>query len=128
MQTSTWHKGRVVLLGDAAHCPSSFSSMGATGSLVGAYILAGEISRNPDNLSHAFAKYDETLRPFVDEIQNLNSFLIRSALPNTKWGVAIIHLFGWLICFLRIPELVARYSNKNKGGWIVSKYPENRLL
>ncbi|KAJ5887973.1 FAD/NAD(P)-binding domain-containing protein [Penicillium taxi] len=126
VQTSVWHKGRVVLLEDAAHCASPFSGMGATGSLVGAYILAGEISRNPDNLSHAFAKYDETLRPFVDEIQNFNLSLIRLAIPDTQWGVAIIHFIGWLICFLRIPDLVAKCSNKNKGGWIVPEYSENR--
>jgi 2-polyprenyl-6-methoxyphenol hydroxylase-like FAD-dependent oxidoreductase len=60
VRTDTWHKGRVVLLGDAAHCPSPFSGMGTTGSFVGAYVLAGEINRNTENLPQAFANYDET--------------------------------------------------------------------
>ncbi|WP_348643364.1 FAD-dependent monooxygenase [Rhizobium laguerreae] len=46
VRTDTWYKGRVVLVGDAAYCTSPFSGMGVSGSLVGAYVLAGEINRN----------------------------------------------------------------------------------
>ncbi|KAJ5628094.1 FAD/NAD(P)-binding domain-containing protein [Penicillium lividum] len=124
VRTNIWSKGRVVLLGDAAHCPSPFSGMGTSGSLVGAYVLAGEICRRPDDLSQAFANYDKTLRPFVDEIQKMNSRFIGYALPESEWGVAVLRFIGWLMCFLHIPQLVARYSDENKGGWLVPDYPE----
>lgn len=69
VRTDTWSKGRVVLVGDAAHCASPYSGMGVSGSLVGAYVLAGELSRHPADLPGALAAYARTLRPFVDEIQ-----------------------------------------------------------
>jgi 2-polyprenyl-6-methoxyphenol hydroxylase-like FAD-dependent oxidoreductase len=120
----TWHKGRVVLLGDAAHCPSPFSGMGTTGSFVGAYVLAGELSRNPDDLSLALTNYDKTLRPFVNEIQNVNATAIRMTIPDSHWGVAIIHWVAWLVCLLRIPALFSRFSSEEKGGWPLPDYPE----
>jgi len=40
-----WSDGRVVLLGDAAYCPSPASGQGASTALVGAYLLAGSSPR-----------------------------------------------------------------------------------
>lgn len=122
VRTDTWYKGRVVLLGDAAHCASPFSGMGTTGSLVGAYVLAGEINKNPQDLTEAFANYDATLRPFVKEIQKFNPFFLRLGIPETWWGIAILHFVVGLICFLRIPDLIARFSREGKAGWKVPEY------
>ncbi|KAJ6109246.1 FAD/NAD(P)-binding domain-containing protein [Penicillium sp. IBT 16267x] len=124
VRTNAWSKGRVVLLGDAAHCPSPFSGMGTSVSLVGAYTLAGEICRNPEDLSQAFYKYDKILRPFVDECQKINPHLIQYGLPESEWGIALLRFIAWLICSLHIPQLIARYSNENRGGWLVPEYPE----
>ena len=44
VKLDSWSEGRVVLVGDAAYCPTANTSMGTTSSLVGAYILAGEIA------------------------------------------------------------------------------------
>jgi len=127
--TDTWYKGRVVLLGDAAYGPSPASGMGTTGSLVGAYVLAGEISRNTENLPQAFANYHETLRPFANEIQkvNMNPYVLRLVMPDTQWGISVIHFMTRLTCFLRIPELMARFSKEENGGWKLPEYPELRL-
>jgi hypothetical protein len=82
-----WRKGRVVLLGDAAHCPSPFISMGTTSSFVGAYVPAGEISRNPGNLPQALAVYDRTLRPFVNKIQPVSRSCCAYASPRLSGGL-----------------------------------------
>ncbi|WP_432990653.1 FAD-dependent monooxygenase [Dactylosporangium sp. CA-233914] len=63
MITDTWYRGRVVLLGDAAHCSTPYFGMGTSAALVGAYVLAGEINRNPSDLAGALAAYQSTLRP-----------------------------------------------------------------
>ncbi|KAI1384103.1 FAD/NAD(P)-binding domain-containing protein [Hypoxylon trugodes] len=122
--TDTWYKGRVALLGDAAHCPSPFSGMGTTGALIGAYVLAGEISRHADNLPQALANYDKKFRPFVDEIQSVKPFLFRIMMPDSSWAIWLIHFLAGLLTFLRIPELVARFSKEEKGGWKLPDYPE----
>lgn len=125
VRTNTWYKGRVVLVGDAAHCASPFSGMGVSGSLVGAYVLAAEINRNTGDLAQAFALYDKTLRPFVNEIQNIKPFLLRLGIPKTKAGIYLFHSLTGLGALLRIPELVARLSSEDRdGGWLLPQYVE----
>lgn len=66
IRTDTWHSGRVVLLGDATHCLSPLSGMGTSSSLVGAYVLAGELARSKD-LPQAFQNYSQMMRPFINQ-------------------------------------------------------------
>lgn len=122
VRTNTWYKGRVALVGDAAHCPSPFSGMGTTSGFVGAYVLAGEINQNTENLPLALANYDKKLRPFVNEIQRIYPFFVRLGMPQTRWGIAILHFIIGLLCSLRVPDLVARFSKEDRGGWNVPNY------
>ena len=123
VRTDTWYKDRVVLLADAAHCPSPMTGMGTTSALVGAYVLAGEITANSENLGEAFANYDKTLRPFINELQQLPSWLFPIVIPKTQLGINIwLFFIGW-ITFLRIPELFYRFSKEEKGGWKLPQYP-----
>jgi 2-polyprenyl-6-methoxyphenol hydroxylase-like FAD-dependent oxidoreductase len=112
VRTETWYNDRVVLLGDAGYCPSPLKGMGTTASFVGAHVLGGEIMRNLENISQAFENYDQTLRPFVNEIQKVNTSLIRWALPTSQWGVAIWLFVAKLICFFRFPEIAGRLSSE----------------
>ncbi|KAM5355165.1 hypothetical protein ACJ41O_001811 [Fusarium nematophilum] len=124
VKTDTWHRGRVVVLGDAAYCPSPFSGMGTTGSFVGAYVLAGEIMRSPDDLPLALANYDKTMRPFVNEIQKVNPTVLRWVIPDSRWGISVLRFIAWLICLLRIPDILSRLMSEDKGGWAMPDYPE----
>lgn len=124
VRIDSWHKGRVVLVGDAAHCASPFSGIGTTGSFVGAYVLAGEINRHSDDLPQAFANYEEKLRPFVNELQKVSTTFLRLFMPKTHWAIWIIHFFLGLLCFLRVPELLSRFSSEEQGGWKLPDYPE----
>jgi 2-polyprenyl-6-methoxyphenol hydroxylase-like FAD-dependent oxidoreductase len=125
VRTDTWSEGRVVLAGDAAHCASPHSGMGVSGGLVGAYVLAGEINRHPDDLPTALADYDSVLRPFVDEIQGeVNPRLLRLAMPMTRRAIDAFQATTALACFLRVPDLVARYSKEDRGGdWRLPEAP-----
>lgn len=124
VRIESWHKGRVVLLGDAAHCASPFSAMGTTGSFVGAYVLAGEINRHSDDLAQAFANYEKKLRPFVDELQKVSTTFLRLLMPKTQWAIWVIQFFLGLLCFFRVPELLSRFSSEEQGGWKLPDYPE----
>ncbi|CAM4513671.1 FAD-dependent oxidoreductase [Nocardia ninae] len=126
VRTDTWSRGRVVLVGDAAHCASPYSGMGVSGALVGAYVLAGAINRHVHDLPTALANYDATLRPFVDEIQStVKPRLLRLGMPTHQLGIDAFHALAAAVCFLRIPELVARLSKEDRGGgWSLPEYPE----
>ena len=66
-----WSKGRIALVGDAAHAPSFVTGQGSSLALAGAYVLAGELARNADDPATAFANYEREYRPFVEANQAL---------------------------------------------------------
>lgn len=82
-----WSRGRVALTGDAAWCASPVSGMGTSLSIVGAYVLAGELAAHVDHRD-AFAGYERIMRPYVDQAQQLPPGVPRVANPRTRLGLA----------------------------------------
>jgi 2-polyprenyl-6-methoxyphenol hydroxylase-like FAD-dependent oxidoreductase len=66
-----WSKGRIALLGDAAHCASPMSGMGTSMAIIGAYILAGELKTPDGDHYTAFANYESQMRAFVLKCQKM---------------------------------------------------------
>ncbi len=63
-----WSKGRVVLIGDAAH---SVQGMGTSLAIVGAYILARELEAADGDHTLAFDRYEKAMRKYVEDAQDL---------------------------------------------------------
>ena len=128
VQTDTWSSGRVVLVGDAAHCASPYSGMGISGGLVGAYVLAGELSADPADPTAAFRRYDRVLRPFVDEIQAaVKPRVLALAMPRSRAGVAVLRALVRVVCALRLPERIAARRSTDRGGaWALPEYAAAR--
>jgi 2-polyprenyl-6-methoxyphenol hydroxylase-like FAD-dependent oxidoreductase len=82
IKMQSWLNGRIALLGDAAHCGSPMSGMGTSMALIGAYILAGELKNKP--YPQAFSSYEEQMRPFVTNCQELASG-VDWFVPNTPF-------------------------------------------
>jgi len=92
VQASTWSKGRLVLLGDAAHCPTPFTGKGTALALVGAYVLAGEIKKC-STYADAFHAYESLLRPYAERAQReLSPRLIRIMHVQTRYGIAVARM------------------------------------
>ncbi|MCY1139022.1 FAD-dependent monooxygenase [Actinoplanes sp. Pm04-4] len=81
----TWHKGRVCLLGDAAWCVTPIAGGGTSLALTGAYVLAAFLSQGEP--AEAFARYEEWMRPLVEDAQNLPPGVPRIAAPESRAGV-----------------------------------------
>src|SRR6266545_3213348 len=64
-----WSKGRIVLVGDAAFCPSLLAGEGAGFALAGAYLLAGELQRASGDHIAAYRAYEQRFRPFIERKQ-----------------------------------------------------------
>ncbi len=79
----TWSRGRVALAGDAAHATSFMSGQGSSVSLVGAYVLAGELATHDDH-EKAFAAYEDRIRDFVEQNQALVEIGRRVLAPTTQ--------------------------------------------
>ena len=85
-----WSDGRVALTGDAAWCATPVSGIGTTLSVVGAYVLAGELAQT-DDYGQAFQNYERLMRPFVEEGQSVSDFNQVWNYPHTKFGIAVQH-------------------------------------
>ncbi|GAA4665553.1 FAD-dependent monooxygenase [Frondihabitans cladoniiphilus] len=83
-----WSRGRVALTGDAAWCASPVSGMGTSLSVVGAYVLAGELASHVHHRD-AFAAYDRIMRPYVDQAQKLPPGVPKVANPRTALGLRV---------------------------------------
>ncbi|MBE2998136.1 FAD-dependent monooxygenase [Nocardiopsis sp. HNM0947] len=81
-----WHRGRVVLLGDAAHCPDPMTGMGSVLALLGAMALAGELAHHDGDHVRAFAAYREAMRPHVDAAHKVGPLSTGFAAPRTGRG------------------------------------------
>src|SRR5690606_23422758 len=84
-------KGRVVLLGDAAHCPSFLSGMGASLSMLGAKLLAYQIN-NQSNPEQAFIDYDKIMRPLATHFRENALINMRREIPSTPRAERITKL------------------------------------
>lgn len=65
------YRGRVALVGDAAYGPSLLSGMGATLAIVGAAVLADELSCRSGDHRQAFARYEARIRDMTRLSQEL---------------------------------------------------------
>lgn len=65
----SWTRGKVAVIGDAAHCPALLSGLGTTLAMVAAEMLANAWSECGGNMEAASPLYHERLRPYVDHCQ-----------------------------------------------------------
>ncbi|CAG8250335.1 unnamed protein product [Penicillium salamii] len=130
-----WSRGRIVLVGDAAYCPSAMTGMGTTSSIVGAYVLAGEIGQHcdsarvdaaaddPDAIAAALEAYELEFSPFMAQIQKSVSLDGGrfDGLMSSAFGVAIVnHLMG-IASFLRLDRL-RRFKSSISKNWKLPQY------
>jgi salicylate hydroxylase len=64
-----WYRGRVVILGDAAHGMLPHHGQGANTSIEDAFALAGLLTEKPDDLESAFAQFQVLRRSRTRKIQ-----------------------------------------------------------
>ncbi len=81
-----WTAGRIALVGDAACCPSPLTGLGTSLALVGAYVLAGELTAGPDHRT-AFANYERIVRPYATVGQQLPPGGIRAYAPQSQRAI-----------------------------------------
>ena len=88
-------RGRVTVVGDAGYAPSPFSGMGTSLAFIGAYILAGEVSRQPTNIPAALESYEHVLRSYVESIQKIPPGVPWIANPQSTLGIWVLETVIW---------------------------------
>lgn len=103
IRMARWFASRVVCLGDAAYAPTPLTGSGTSLAVLGAYVLAGEISRlkSGQHPSEALEAYESKFRPFVERIQRIPALIPGVAHPRTAWQRWLLLTFlrgvAWLI-------------------------------
>jgi 2-polyprenyl-6-methoxyphenol hydroxylase-like FAD-dependent oxidoreductase len=83
VRVDRWWRGRVVLVGDAGYCGSPLAGLGTSMSLVGAYVLAGELA-GANRPEVAFAAYQEQMAAYVASGMQLPPGGMRAFAPKTR--------------------------------------------
>lgn len=83
-----WSTGRTVLIGDAAY-GASIGGMGAGTSMVGAYVLAGELAAAGGDHAAAFERYQGRLAKYVRKCQRGGTGVGRFMAPKSGSGVRL---------------------------------------
>jgi 2-polyprenyl-6-methoxyphenol hydroxylase-like FAD-dependent oxidoreductase len=82
IEMEKWSKGRVVLLGDAAHCMTLLSGQGASSAFADAsYLCKALIEGEPE---HAFNHYEQQMRPDISAMQPTTRKGARWYIPETR--------------------------------------------
>jgi 2-polyprenyl-6-methoxyphenol hydroxylase-like FAD-dependent oxidoreductase len=117
-----WWRNRMVLVGDAAYCASPLSGMGTSLALVGAYVLAGELTtqRRPED---AFTAYERIMRPYVDKAQKLPPGGPRLAHPRTRVGVRVFNGIVALLLSRPLRSLAAKLTSPPADNITPPFYP-----
>ncbi|GAA1677116.1 FAD-dependent oxidoreductase [Mycolicibacterium murale] len=71
VRAQSWHRGRVVLVGDSAWCVTLYAGMGVSAGLIGADLLGEVLERHPGDVATALSEWEQGLRPFIEEYQEV---------------------------------------------------------
>jgi 2-polyprenyl-6-methoxyphenol hydroxylase-like FAD-dependent oxidoreductase len=115
IRMSKWSNNRVICLGDTAYAPTPLTGAGTSLAIMGAYLLAGELSKlgNGEHPSKAFDAYEDSFRPYVEKTQEIPPFVPAVAHPGTAWK-------RWLF-----QSFVSTVSRIVKISWVRSKFGDS---
>lgn len=106
IRMSSWSRGRVALLGDAAACPSLLAGQGSALAMAEAYVLAVELVRNPSDHRAAFEAYQRTLMPMVKAKQDGARGLGTAFAPATRGKLRLRNALFRLMGVRPVADLV----------------------
>jgi 2-polyprenyl-6-methoxyphenol hydroxylase-like FAD-dependent oxidoreductase len=110
-----WWRGRVALAGDAGYCGSPLTGLGTSMSLVGAYVLAGELASTPDDHRAAFTRYQEEMRAYVAACQKLPPGGVKGFAPRYQPIISLRALSMKMMTAWPMRNLLTRQFQKADG-------------
>ncbi|UYB41821.1 FAD-dependent monooxygenase [Streptomyces sp. Je 1-4] len=108
IEMDRWSRGRVVLLGDAAHCASPASGQGTGMALVGAYVLAGALAEAGRGPEEAFDRYEKEMRGYVAVNHALAAKFAKEMTADSRRQIRFRHLMMRILPHMPWKNLVAK--------------------
>ena len=125
MELTSWSRGRVTLVGDAAYCPGPAVGGSTSLAVLGAYVLAGELARAGGDPAAAFASYEQIMTEPVLRSREFARRISRTLIPSSRLGVRALIAGVQLISLLPtgVTMFVARLNNKGVRLYDTMKVP-----
>lgn len=111
IEIPTWRAGRVVLVGDAAHCLTQLSGQGASLSIAGASTLARKLADEP--FETAVRNYEAEIRPIAAELQPATRNAAKWYVPK---GLGFHLVRDWSMRLLPTELWVRYFKSKYSDG------------
>ena len=145
VKLDAWSKGKVVLVGDAAYCPSPNTGKGTTCAIVGAYILAGEIGAHCGRLDgaevgelkdvksaiieDALKHYELKFKPYMTQIQEglleaESSDSVWAKMFDTKIGIELMNYLLGAASFFNVNVVNMFLKGGKVTGWTLPDYED----
>ncbi|KAI1149845.1 hypothetical protein F4825DRAFT_35513 [Nemania diffusa] len=128
LPVGSWSKGRVVLIGDAAHSATA-NGYGTSWGLIGPYILAGELatlyekdkSLPTASIVQAAKNYEEVWRPIALTGHGGSGWVASHFPPRSAIGIEIMNWAAALAAYLRLDQRIG--FDGALGKWKLPVYP-----
>jgi 2-polyprenyl-6-methoxyphenol hydroxylase-like FAD-dependent oxidoreductase len=85
LESTTWSRGRVTLVGDAGYCPGPAVGGSTSLAVYGAYVLACALADADGDHTAAFTAYERTMMPSVVGSRSLARFNAKTIVPGSRW-------------------------------------------
>lgn len=118
------HQGRFVLVGDAGYAPG-FTGTGTSLALTGAYVLAGEINKQPDDLESALQSYEQVMKPIIKELSFVPPLVPTIMAPQTAWAIWLRNTIFAVIAWTNVVGLVSKFFGLFSAAF--AKHDEYKL-
>ncbi|RVX38344.1 2-polyprenyl-6-methoxyphenol hydroxylase-like FAD-dependent oxidoreductase [Nonomuraea polychroma] len=89
VEMAHWHRGRVVLVGDACQAVSLFAGHGASMAMAGAWVLADELAAGRGDVPAAAARYQARMAPAIGEVQRFGRRFVKWMAPSNRWRIGV---------------------------------------
>lgn len=116
VRMDTWHRGRVVLVGDSAWCLTLYSGMGAATGLAGADLLGTMLERHPGDLPRALRAWEGKLRPFIAFHQDTGMAMRRLFVPADRAEVRVRSVMNRVMATTLGRRLLSRMRHRGEDS------------
>ncbi|GAB3213739.1 FAD-dependent monooxygenase [Marinactinospora endophytica] len=123
VRSDPWHRGRIVLAGDAGYAPGAAVGGGTTVAFVGAHSLARWLARTGGDHAAAFAGHREELRDYIGRAHGIAPTAMRTLLPTSAARVALSAAVLRAVPLLPARLWRALLSTERRATGVLSKAP-----
>lgn len=113
VRMQSWSSGRVCLVGDAAACPSPLAGQGSSMALTAAYVLAEELAAVSGDHMRAFVRYEERVRPYIEQNLKVSRDLAAGFTPASRVGIWARNIGLALMRRLPYTEQVMKFAMRD---------------